>query len=99
MRLHKKKALRDTQTWFRMQSRMTLRIKANRSSMFRGDMGCRHCNTDIVENQEHLEVCMGLTHEQRGLNLNEEQSKQIFWQRTAPKLKELANEENLKELS
>ena len=76
---------------------MTLRIKANRSSMFRGDMGCRNCNTKIYETQEHLQVCPGLAHEQRGLNIDREQGKLIFWQRMAPKLKELANEDSLKE--
>ena len=68
-------SLRDTQIWFRMRSRMTLRIKANRSSMFRGDMGCRYCNTDLNEYKEHQEICPGLAQEQRGLNLNEEQGK------------------------
>ena len=77
---------------------MTLRIKANRSSMFRGDMGCRYCETDLTENQEHLELCPGLTQEQRGLNLNEDMGKQIFLQRMAPKLKKIAEEDKYKEL-
>ena len=95
----KRMSLRDTRIWFRQRSRMTLRIKANRSSAFRGQMGCRYCEEDIrIENQEHLEKCDGFKYEQRGLNLNEEIGKQIFWQRMAPKLKELANKENLKEL-
>ena len=33
----KKMTLRDTRSWFRMRSRITLRIKANRSSAFRDD--------------------------------------------------------------
>ena len=32
-------SLIDTQTWFRMRSRMTVRIKANRSSAFRKAAG------------------------------------------------------------
>ena len=86
----------DTRIWFRRRSRMTLRIKANRSSVFRGNMGCRYCETDLTENQEHLEICAGLTHEQMGLNLNEDMGKQIFWRRMAPKLKKLAGEEKIK---
>ena len=58
-----------TRSWFRMWSRMTLRIKANRSSMFRGNMGCRHCDTGADENHEHLEACTGFSHEQRSLKM------------------------------
>ena len=66
---------------------MTLRIKANRSSVFTGNMGCRYCEEDIrIETQEHLEQCEGFHHEQRGLDLTQEMGKQIFWRRMAPKL-------------
>ena len=81
-----------------MWSRMTLRIKANRTSIFRGDMGCRYCKTDLNENQERLESCPGHAPEQRCLNLNFEQGKQIFWRRMEPKCKKLADENKLKEL-
>ena len=75
-------SLRDTRTWFRRRSRMTLRIKANRSSVFTGNMGCRYCEEDIrIETQEHLEQCEGFHHEQRGLDLTQEMGKQIFWRR------------------
>ena len=60
---------------------MTLRIKTNRSSMFRGDMGYRLYETGADETQEHLEVCTDLSHEQRGLNMDEEKGKLIFWRR------------------
>ena len=84
----KRMSLRDTRIWFRQRSRMTLRIKANRSSAFRAKMGCRYCDEDIrIENQEHLEKCDGFNYEHRGLNLNEEIGKQIFWRTMAPKLK------------
>ena len=65
----KRMSLRDTRIWFRRRSRMTLRIKANRSSVFTGDMGCRYCERDLIENQEHLENCTGFAHKQRGLDL------------------------------
>ena len=90
----KRMSLRDTRIWFRQRSRMTLRIKANRSSVFHGNMGCRYCEEDIrIENQEHLEQCEGFSYEQRGLDLTEEMGKQIFWRRMAPKLKKLDNED------
>ena len=73
---------------------MTLRIKANRSSAFRGQMGCRYCDEDVrIENQEHLEKCDGFKYEQRGLNLDEEIGKQIFWRRMAPKLKKIYDQD------
>ena len=50
---------------------------------------------DRIE-QEHLEICPGLTQEQRGLNLNDEMGKQIFWRRMAPKLKNSLKRTNLK---
>ena len=68
-----------------MRSSMTL--TANRSSMFSGDMGCRHCDTEADETQKNLEICTGLSHEQRGLNMVEEKGKLI-----------LTNEDNLEEL-
>ena len=39
----KRMSLRDTRIWFRRRTRMTLRIKANRSSVFTGNMGCMYC--------------------------------------------------------
>ena len=73
---------------------MTLRIKANRSLVFLGNMGCRYCEEDIqIETQEHLEQCEGFHHEQRGLDLTQEMGKQIFWRRMAPKLKKLDYED------
>ena len=66
---------------------MTLRIKANRSSVFTGNMGCRYCEEDIqIETQEHLEQCEGFRNKQRGLDLTQEIGKQIFWRRMAPKI-------------
>ena len=41
----KKMTERDTRSWFRMRSRITLIIKANRSFTFRDNMGCRQCDT------------------------------------------------------
>ena len=83
----KRMSLRDTRTWFRQRSWMTLRIKANRSSVFTGNMGCRYCEEDIrIENQEHLEQCEGFSYNQRGLDLTKEMGKQILWGRMAQEL-------------
>ena len=43
----KRMSLSYTRIWFRQRRRMTLRIKANRYSAFRGQMGCRYCDKDI----------------------------------------------------
>ena len=87
----KRMSLRDTRTWFRQRSRMTVRIKANRSSQFE-----HHCGEDIrIETQEHLEKCAGFVHEQRNLNMDEERGKLIFWRRMAPKLKKLDDNDKL----
>ena len=76
-------SLRDTRIWFRQWSRMTLRIKANRSSAFRGNMGCIYCEEDIrIENQEHMEQCEGFNYEQRGLDLTEVMGKLFILNKT-----------------
>merc|ERR1711892_259207 len=92
-------SLRDTRIWFRQRSRMTVRIKANRSSQFKNQMGCRYCDEDVrIETQEHLEMCAGFLHEQRNLNMTEEKGKLIFWRRMAPKLKTLNDHDKWLEL-
>ena len=51
----KRMSLRDTRIWFRQRSCMTPRIKANRSTVFKGQLGCRYCEEDIrIETIEHL---------------------------------------------
>ena len=37
-------------------NRMTVRVKANRSSAFRNNMDCRNCDTGQDESQEHLRL-------------------------------------------
>ena len=41
----KKLYLRDNRIWFRVRSRITLKIKGKISSIFREDVTCRHCPT------------------------------------------------------
>ena len=87
-------SLIDTRSWFRL----TLRIKANRSSAFINNMGCTHCDTGSDETQENLELCTGFAHEQRDLKINTVKEMSMFCKRMVPKSKSLANEDNLKEL-
>ena len=51
------------------------------------------------ETQEHLELCTCFAHEQSDLQIKTDTGKSIFWQRMAPKLKSMANKDNLKELN
>ena len=44
----------DARVWFGYRSKMTVRVKANRSSEYRNNIGRRHCNTNKIESQEHL---------------------------------------------
>ena len=68
---------------------MTVRIKANKSSEFRSNMGCRHCNTDEIEFQEHLEVCTGTKDLRVNLKMNVPNKHSIFWRRMSKRLKDL----------
>ena len=41
----------------------TVEVKGNRSSAFRKNMDCRHCNKNEEKTQEHLEICKGTEEE------------------------------------
>ena len=73
---------------------MSVKIKANISSVFREDMTCRHCPTAETESQEH----MGRQIEQPGLEMNTFEGKVIFWRRMAPILKKLDSAHKIKAL-
>ena len=49
-----KMSLSDTRSWFRMMSRMTLRIKANWSSAFRVNIEYRHYATETTKTRNTL---------------------------------------------
>ena len=51
----KKLSLRDTKIWVRV-----IRVRSNRSSAFREDMTCRHCDSGENESQQNLEKCKGV---------------------------------------
>ena len=88
----------DARVWFRYRSKMTVRVKANRSTEFRNNMGCRHCDTDKVESQAHLETWTGTHDMRKDLNLNIEKDHMVFWRRLSTKLRDLLKSEETEEM-
>ena len=41
-------SLADTRIWFIYRSRVTVRVKTNRSSAFRDNVDCRHCDSGEI---------------------------------------------------
>ena len=64
--------LDNARVWFGYRSKITVIVKDKISSEFRNNMGCRHCNTEEVESQAHLERSTG-TKDMKNLNLTKEQ--------------------------
>ena len=53
----------------------------NKSSLCKGRMQCRHCNTGEAETQENIEKCSYFAKERSTLNLDEGKDKLIFWRK------------------
>ena len=66
---------------------MTVRVKENRSSEFKKHMSCRHCDTDEVESQPHLEISTGTQVMRRDLNTNIEKKSHGVLEMTFKKVK------------
>ena len=49
----------------------------------------RHCDTDVPETQEHLEICAGMEFERWGLDLAEREGQLMFWRLVTVKLPKL----------
>ena len=49
---------------------MSVRIQANRSTVFRDNISCRHFDLGINESQEHRENCQGTQNARRGLDMD-----------------------------
>ena len=75
--------------WFRYKSKMTVRVKANRTSEYSNNMGCRHCNTNEIESQEYLENCEGIKTLKGRLNMSNPREHITFWRMMSKKMKEL----------
>ena len=68
---------------------LTVRVNANRSSACRDKMYCRFCKSGEIESQEYLEFCTGTTHKRHGLNTSKPNKKLILWKKINSKLKDL----------
>ena len=61
-------------------------IKANHKRSWKNDLECRFCDDKILETQEHLEECRGLSWERRNLKMDTEGGKINFFKRVEKKL-------------
>ena len=75
---------------------MTVRVKANRSSEFINNMGCRQCKSEEVESQEHLETCAGTKDLRKNLDMTNDYM--IFWRKISKKLRDMIKNEETEEL-
>ena len=51
---------------------------------------CRFCNSNVLETQEHLEICEGTKFERRGLRLSDVMGRVTFWRRMTVKMTQMA---------
>ena len=70
----------------RYRARAIKGVKANCKRSWKNDLNCRFCNNTVIEDQEHLEVCTGLSWERRRLKMDTEVGKIIFFRRAKRKL-------------
>ena len=61
-------------------------MKANHKRSWKNDLECRFCDGKILETQEHLEECRGLSWERRNLKMDKEGGKINFFKRLKKKL-------------
>ena len=62
--------LTHSRIWIRYRARAIKGIKADHKRSSRNKLECRFYDSNILESQEHLEECWGLSWERRGLNLD-----------------------------
>ena len=67
-------------------SRAIKGIKANHKRSWKNDLDCRFCHDKILETQEHLGECRGLSWERRNLRMDTEGGKINFFKRMEKKL-------------
>ena len=70
----------------RYRARAIKGVKANCKRSWKNDLNCRFCNNTVIEDQEHLEECTGLSWERRRLKMDTEVGKIIFFRRAKRKL-------------
>ena len=72
--------------WIRYRARAIKGVKANCKRSWLNNLNCRFCEEDVLENQEHLEVCKGLWFERRNLRMDTAKGKITFFRRASTKL-------------
>ena len=70
----------------RYRARAIKGIKANHKRSWKNDLECRFCDDKILETQEHLEECRGLSWERRNLKMDTEGGKINFFKRVEKKM-------------
>ena len=78
--------LTHSRIWIRYRARAIKGIKANHKRSWKNDLECRFCDDKILESQEHLEECRGLSWERRNLKMDTEGGKINFFKRVEKKL-------------
>ena len=78
--------LTHSRIWIRYRARAIKGIKANHKRSWKNDLDCRFCDDKILETQEHLGECRGLSWERRNLRMDTEGGKINFFKRVEKKL-------------
>ena len=78
--------LTHSRIWIRYRARAIRGIKANCKRSWRNNLECRFCDANILETQEHIEECRGLSWERRNLRMDTEGGKITFFRRMEKKL-------------
>ena len=78
--------LSHSRIWIRYRARAIKGVKANHKRSWKDNLECRFCNNNILETQEHLEECSGLSWERRNLKMDTEGGKVTFFKRMEKKL-------------
>ena len=78
--------LTHSRIWIRYRARAIKGIKANHKRSWKNNLECRFCDSKILETQEHLEECGGLSWERRGLKMDTVGGKINFFKRVEKKL-------------
>ena len=66
-----KMPLHRARVWIRYRARAVAGVKGNFKKSNLLNISCRFCLEGSDETQEHLELCTGLGHERRGLDMDE----------------------------
>ena len=78
--------LTHSRIWIRYRGRAIRGVKANCKRSWANNLECRFCTENILETQEHLEECRELSFERRGLRMDTEGGKVMFFRRMEKKL-------------